>query len=66
MTDSRPFIVISTPASVPGRTTRSALDQLERPFTDYDRARWGTSSRDTHITDERRRYPGAFGTAAAE
>ncbi len=31
------------------RTAVDALDQLERPFTDYDRAHRGTPSRDTHI-----------------
>lgn len=32
------------------------LDELERPFTDFDRQRWGTVSRDTHIAAVRLRY----------
>jgi hypothetical protein len=32
------------------------LDEIERPFTDYDRQRWGTTSRDSHITTVRARY----------
>lgn len=32
------------------------LDELERPFTDHDRRRFGTTSRDTHITAVRMRY----------
>lgn len=32
------------------------LDDLERPFTDHDRRRFGTTSRDTHITAVRMRY----------
>ncbi len=27
-----------------------ALDALERPFTDFDRERWGDTSRERHIT----------------
>lgn len=42
------------------RTAVDALDQLERPFTDYDRVHRGTPSRDTHITSVRQRYPQAF------
>lgn len=37
-----------------------ALDALERPFTDYDRQRWGDTSRDRHITRVRAAYPAAF------
>ena len=32
------------------------LDELERPFTDYDRQRWGGVSRDSHITSVRARF----------
>jgi hypothetical protein len=47
------------------RSAVDALDQLERPFTDYDRARWGRPSRDTHINDVRQRYPQAFAPGGA-
>jgi hypothetical protein len=41
------------------------LDRLERPFApDYDRARWGPSSRDRCITAPRERYPQVFARAA--
>ena len=33
-----------------------ALDEIERPFTDYDRQRWGGTSRDSHITAVRVKY----------
>ncbi len=32
------------------------LDEIERPFTDYDRRRWGTTTRDSHITSVRAQY----------
>ena len=32
------------------------LDEIERPFTEYDRQRWGVTSRDTHITAVRAKY----------
>ena len=32
------------------------LDDLERPFTDYDRARFGGTSRDSHIAGVRARF----------
>lgn len=32
------------------------LDEVERPFTDHDRQRWGGTSRDTHITAVRARF----------
>ncbi|MGH3444855.1 MAG: DUF6058 family natural product biosynthesis protein [Nocardioidaceae bacterium] len=32
------------------------LDELERPFTDYDRQRWGGGSRDKHIATVRARF----------
>jgi Family of unknown function (DUF6058) len=42
------------------------LDQLERPFApEYDRARWGPSSRDRCITSPRERFPEVFARAAA-
>ncbi|OLF19487.1 DUF6058 family natural product biosynthesis protein [Actinophytocola xanthii] len=36
------------------------LDGLERPFTDYDRQRWGDTTRDRCITRVRARFPDAF------
>jgi sugar phosphate isomerase/epimerase len=40
------------------------LDALERPFApDYDRARWGPSSRDRCITASRERFPDVFAEA---
>ena len=48
------------------RTSVDDLDRLERPFApDYDRARWGLSSRDRCITAPRERYPQVFARAAA-
>ena len=48
------------------RTAVDELDELERPFApDYDRARWGPSSRDRCITAPRERYPEVFAPAAA-
>lgn len=38
------------------RETVDALDSIERPFTDYDRQRWGGTSRDSHITSVREIY----------
>ncbi len=32
------------------------LDEIERPFTDYDRQRWGTTSRDRYIAAVRAQY----------
>jgi len=32
------------------------LDELVRPFTDYDRQRWGGTSRDSHIAGVRARF----------
>jgi hypothetical protein len=46
------------------RTSVDELDRLERPFApDYDRARWGSSSRDRCITAPRDRYPEVFARA---
>jgi hypothetical protein len=38
----------------------NALDALERPFTDYDRARWDSTSRRECIIAMRECYPRAF------
>ena len=38
------------------REAVDALDSIERPFTDYDRQRWGGTSRDSHITAVRGKY----------
>jgi Family of unknown function (DUF6058) len=46
------------------RTTVDALDALERPFTDFDRQRWGDTSRDRHITRVRERFPFLGGSGA--
>jgi hypothetical protein len=40
------------------------LDALERPFTDYDRRRWGDTSRDRCITRVRQRFPAVFDAPA--
>jgi hypothetical protein len=42
------------------RGTVDALDALERPFTDFDRERWGATSRIRHIDGVRARFPTAF------
>lgn len=42
------------------RTTVDALDAIERPFTDFDRQRWGDTSRLRHIDRVRERFPAAF------
>jgi Family of unknown function (DUF6058) len=43
------------------RSSVEELDLLERPFApDYDRARWGPSSRDRCITLPRERFPDVF------
>jgi uncharacterized protein DUF6058 len=48
------------------RASVDELDELERPFApDYDRARWGPSSRDRCITGARERYPEVFSAAAS-
>ena len=46
------------------RSSVDALDDLERPFTDYDRQRWGEVSRDRYVAAVRRHYPGVFATSA--
>ena len=46
------------------RLAVDALDAIERPFTDFDRARWDYTSRERYITSIRARYPEAFGTGA--
>ena len=48
------------------RTSVDELDELERLFApDYDRARWGPSSRDRCITAARELYPEVFSAAAS-
>ena len=48
------------------RTAVDELDELERPFApDYDRARWGPSSRDRCITAPRERFPEVFAPAVS-
>ncbi len=48
------------------RTAVDELDGLERPFApEYDRARWGPSSRDRCITGARERFPEVFAQVAA-
>lgn len=42
------------------RVAVDALDALERPFTDFDRQRWGDTGRDRYITRVRAAYPAAF------
>jgi uncharacterized protein DUF6058 len=43
------------------RSSVEELDALERPFApQYDRARWGPSSRDRCITGARERFPDVF------
>lgn len=42
------------------RDTVDALDALERPFTDFDRQRWGDTSRIRHIDGVRARFPAVF------
>ena len=47
------------------RTSVEELDLLERPFApDYDRARWGPSSRDRCVTAPRESFPEVFARAA--
>jgi uncharacterized protein DUF6058 len=48
------------------RDTVHALDELERPFTDFDRRRWGDTSRDRHIDRVRERFPAVFHKAFEE
>jgi hypothetical protein len=42
------------------RTAVGELDSLLRPFTDYDRERWGDTSRDRHITRVRAKWSEVF------
>jgi hypothetical protein len=42
------------------RTAVDELDSLLRPFTDYDRERWGDTSREKYITRVRGRWPAVF------
>jgi Zn-finger nucleic acid-binding protein len=47
------------------RAAVGALDAIERPFTDFDRARWDYTSRERYITSIKQRYPEAFDTSTA-
>jgi hypothetical protein len=48
------------------RTAVEELDALERPFVpDYDRARWGPSSRDRCVTGAREGFPEVFAQVGA-
>jgi hypothetical protein len=48
------------------RAAVDELDGLERPFApDYDRARWGSSSRDRCITGAWQRFPDVFAPVGA-
>jgi hypothetical protein len=48
------------------RAAVDELDRLERPFApDYDRARWGPSSRDRCITGAQDRFPDVFAPVGA-
>lgn len=42
------------------RAAVGALDAIERPFTDFDRARWDYTSRERYITSIKQHYPEAF------
>jgi hypothetical protein len=42
------------------RTAVRALDSIERPFTDFDRARWDYTSRERYITAVEKRWPEVF------
>jgi hypothetical protein len=42
-----------------------ALDALERPFTDFDRERWGDTSRGRHITRVMAEFPAVFALSRA-
>jgi hypothetical protein len=47
------------------RASVDELDALERPFApEYDRARWGASSRDRCVTGPRERFPEVFAQPA--
>jgi len=43
-------------------TAVTELDALLRPFTDYDRERWGDTSRDRLVGRVRQRWPAVFAT----
>jgi hypothetical protein len=45
------------------RAAVGTLDAIERPFTDFDRARWTYTSRERYITSVKQRYPEAFDTS---
>jgi hypothetical protein len=45
------------------REAVDALDALLRPYTDFDRERWGDTGRDRHVTRVRARWPAVLGGA---
>ena len=47
------------------RAAVTALDALERPFTDFDRERWGDTSRERHITRVMAQFPTVFALSEA-
>jgi hypothetical protein len=42
------------------REAVDALDALLRPYTDFDRERWGETGRDRHVTRVREQWPSVF------
>jgi hypothetical protein len=46
------------------RTAVDDLDALLRPFTDFDRERWGDTGRARYVERVRERFPAVFGGAA--
>lgn len=42
------------------RSAVRSLDSIERPFTDFDRARWDYTSRERYISAPMTRYPAVF------
>jgi hypothetical protein len=46
------------------RLAVDTLDTLLRPFTDFDRERWGDTGRARHVDRVRERFPAAFGRTA--
>lgn len=44
------------------RSAVQVLDGIERPFTDFDRARWDYTSRERYISTPMRQYPSVFGS----
>lgn len=48
------------PPSLRLHAALTALDALERPFTDFDLERWGDNSRQKHTTRVMARFPAIF------